>query len=118
VSEPDCGPLAAKPDLPARGALGDSTERLCGRQVPDGLCGKPASIHIIWEDKADYVEHGMACAEHAPEVVKRWKPFATHPLGPCCGMPGSTYHIPPENECRIDGELPTVEPVRAIAVAA
>lgn len=57
----------------------------------------------------------MACAEHAPEVTEQWKPFATHPLGSCCGMPGSIYHVPPVNECRIDGELPTVEPVRAVA---
>lgn len=114
-SHADPGPLPPQDGIPSRGALGDSTERLCGRQVPGGLCGKPAAIHIIWEDKLDYIEHGMACAEHTDEI-KTWKPFAMHPLGSCCGMPGSIYHVPPENECRIDGELPTIEPVRAVAI--
>lgn len=116
---PESGPLAARDGLPRRGALGDSTERLCGRQmtgsdgVVDGLCGKPATVHIIWEDKETYIEHGFACAEHSDEIRELWKPFATHPVGACCAMPGSIYHVPPVNECRFEG-LDTTEPVRAV----
>lgn len=71
-----------------------ATERICARVVDGQNCGRPATVHIIW--------------------AASWSPLATHPIGPCCGMPGSQYFIE-ENECRYEDGLPTVEPVRAVA---
>jgi hypothetical protein len=112
-------PIPARPGLPERGpcGAGGSAERLCSAVVKGALsdpdhecCKRPATVHIIWEDTGTEVEQGHACEVHAEEARKRWKPFATHLLGPCCGMPGSTYFID-ENECRYEDGLPTVEPL-------
>lgn len=113
--------IPARDGLPPRGEPNGENERTCVRVTngiigPDEvLCGKRAVLHVIWEDDGTSIEQGYACDAHAAEVRERWKPFATHPLGSFCGMPGALY-FPAENVCRIDGELPTVEPVRAVAI--
>lgn len=87
------------------------------------LCGEPAVQHIIyrWEEVPpggntdDCWDHGFACDSHWTEYQQRWQCAAHHPVDGICGMPGSVYD-PAENRCRAD-DLPTVEPVRAVAEA-
>lgn len=97
--------------------------RLLGHDATGGeiLCGAPAVTHVIyrWEDAppggnpGDYWDHGFACAEHWADYQARWSCAAAHGVGDACGMPGSIY-VHEHNLCVFD-ELPTAEPVRAIA---
>lgn len=107
----DCG-------LPPLGNV-VSQERTCTRTVNgvvgagEVLCGKPAVTHLDWGPAAGYV-----CTAHNKEAVTRWKPQAHHRVGPYCGMPGSLWYSCPDGSsyCGYEGDLPTVEPVRAFAV--
>lgn len=116
MTNPD-GPLPPRPGLPSMGARGACRERQCTREMASGgVCGRSPVLHIMWEDLGvgEGVEHGMACAGHVEEVRRLWKPWATHAIGDCCGMPGSTFRVE-ENICVFE-DLPTAEPLRALAV--
>jgi hypothetical protein len=97
-------------------------ERKCSRTVNgivgpgEVLCGRPAVHHIDWGPHAGYV-----CEEHREEALTRWTPRAHHAVGPACGMPGSvwfdaTWEGEEQSWCSIP-DLPTAEPVRAVAEA-
>lgn len=85
------------------------------------LVGETGAVHIIyrWDEipaggnSDDFWDHGFACPKHWAEYEQRWTCAAHHPVDGICGMPGSVYD-PEQNRCRVD-DLPTVEPVRAIA---
>lgn len=118
------GYIPARENLPPLGHSGAGTgsERLCSRHMSGNMvtsqgevtCDQPATHHIIWEDTGTGVESGYTCDQHVAEVRRRWKPWAIHSLGACCGMPGALFFVE-ANECRYEDGLPTVEPVRAVA---
>lgn len=116
--------LPARDGLPPMGHPGCSDpnggERRCSRTINgivgpgEKLCNRQGATHIIWEDTPEGVETSWACEEHTPEIRERWRPLATHPAGPCCGMPGARYSFD-DNVCFYEDGLPTTEPVRAVA---
>lgn len=74
------------------------------------LCGRLAVAHVCWT-WGDPAKFSFVCEEHDRKVCMRFDYHQKHPMGPCCGMPGSLW-IPAENTCRYDEEgLPTAEKV-------
>ena len=118
--------LPATDTLPPRGGVGKAAnmvERNCTRVIAGDLatggetvCAAPGVFHIMWEDTPGGIETGWTCDAHAGEVRELWKPLAMHRVGEDCGMPGSVFY-PAENRCGYEDGLPTVEPVRTMAVA-
>lgn len=93
--------------------------RFCAKHVggtlngPDEkLCGRPADVHVIWRQVPGGWDNTPLCAEHARGIPHRMA--AVHPLGPCCGMPGSRFDMA-RNVCHFDEGLPEAEPVRVVA---
>lgn len=89
-------------------------ERVCltyelARDGEEVYCFEPAVVHIAKKFNHPVpgrYKGGYACEEHKEDALK--DPHdAHHPLGPCCGMPGSAW-IVRENKCRC-GELPVEE---------
>jgi hypothetical protein len=99
---------------------GGIIERRCSRILGEkdtDVCGKPATVHVIYWWDPDVTEggyaHGFCCDEHWQEYRNRWRCAGQHPVGHACGMPGS--RVSPEG-CIMDG-LPVAEPLRRIAEA-
>ena len=56
----------------------------CTRQVEGGLCGEPATVHIIWPGLFD----SNACERHRSvgyDVLQE------HAFAPACGHPGNLW---------------------------
>lgn len=91
------------PDLtPPIGRIVDTSRQPCGYSPGDTDatdCGTPATWHIAWD--AD-LENGLACEPHMDMIRQRWVYVDRHPVGPVCGMPGSTWLFD-EKRCVIEG---------------
>lgn len=101
----------------------EQIHRICNRRVlpqfdengDDVICGAEGKFHIIWD--IETMENGYACLDHASEATERWQPDAWHPMGDCCGMPGSLYFAQ-ENVCRYEDGLPVAEVERECLIPA
>lgn len=81
--------------------LGDERpwgETTCGYGLTESECDKPATRHFLWlNDRA----MSAACDEHAAFIHGRdttATPFDEHAHGGDCGMPGSHWRFPYEDE--------------------
>lgn len=103
----------------------NDTQRTCSRLLGfegdrDLLCGKPASVHVIyWWDPAPKggeagFDHGFCCPMHWADFQRRWNCAGHHEVNEVCGMPGSRIAV--DRPCFFD-DLPTAEPERRLAVA-
>jgi hypothetical protein len=74
---------------------GDTT---CGYGLGEPECGKPATRHIMWLN--DFAL-SAACDEHIKVIHSRdtsAMPYEEHAFEGDCGMPGTWWHHPYEDE--------------------
>ncbi|WP_293785014.1 hypothetical protein [uncultured Aeromicrobium sp.] len=72
---------------------GDAT---CMFGVDAPACDRPATTHILWFPE---LHTSATCDEHLAWLDTRECPeYETHPHGGDCGMPGSLWHHPYEDE--------------------
>lgn len=72
--------------------------RLCSREVEDGLCDRPAVVHIIWTPD---VENSAACAEHAAEARRKHAFVGFHRYETPCSLTrtGRSRWLAAEDRC-------------------
>ena len=104
-----------RPDAPPLGPERPVMDLTCGRLIPPGHCGKPATWHFCWTDDA---ENGLCCDEHTEEAHRLGWGVDWHPVGPICTMPDSVWvgsiHSPPG---RCDWRLSDGQQLRTAEVA-
>lgn len=68
----------------------------CGFGVDRNDCSQPATTHVMWLDTA---ATSSTCDEHLGYIRDNADlPYETHTFGGDCGMPGSLWHHPYEDE--------------------
>lgn len=79
--------------------LGEITrwgETTCGFGVDLPMCDKPATVHVMWLESS---ATSSTCDEHMAFIAKSATfDYETHTFGGDCGMPGSLWHHPYEDE--------------------
>lgn len=71
--------------IPSRIGMGVAPPGLCARWLVDGPCGKPATLHVLWDTD---LNNGPVCLDHEHEALTRWTPIDSHPYGPACARSG------------------------------
>ena len=83
---------------------------LCTRQEGEQFCGKPAVIHVAYDDA---MENGFCCAAHWADFKATWPYWDSHDMeAPPCGYPGSLWN---HDEKRCD--WPEGHPLSEVATA-
>lgn len=68
----------------------------CGFGVDVPACSKPATVHVMWLES---LATSPTCDEHLAFIeANATLDYETHTHGPDCGMPGSLWHHPYEDE--------------------
>ena len=75
--------------------LGNYHVSTCTRSVEGGLCGKPSTVHVVWEE----FYHSNACEVHRRELEGKYF-LAKHRFGMYCADPRAMW-FEEENYCRI-----------------
>lgn len=81
--------------------LGDERpwgETICGYGLDRPECDQPAAWHVLWL-KDNWTS--TTCDEHLAFIRSRDTsdtPYEIHSFGPNCGMPGTLWHHPYEDE--------------------
>lgn len=71
-------------------------EATCGFGVDTPACKEPATIHVLWLPS---LALSSTCAEHMRFIEANANlAYETHTFGPNCGMPGTLWHHPYEDE--------------------
>jgi hypothetical protein len=86
---------------PPIGRVVDTSLQPCGHSpddTEDDTCRQKATWHIAWDAQ---MENGLACDEHMV-TAQQWVYVDRHPVGPVCGMPGSTWDFD-SKRCFVDG---------------
>jgi hypothetical protein len=76
-------------------ALGDSNYYVdyCTRTVEGGMCGRPATVHIVWPG----YYNANACDEHRPVG---YNVIEMHPHTAACADPGALWQ-PGKHTCEL-----------------
>ena len=108
----------AEPEKRSPLKLGDPRtwgETTCGFGLTLPQCHQPATRHFMWlTDK----HTSAACDEHAAYIHSRdtsATPFDEHAHGPDCGMPGSMWRFPYEDQDEGYCYFPTVDDASLVA---
>lgn len=81
--------------------LGDERtwgETTCSYGLTESECDQPATRHLLWLED---MHTSNTCDEHMAFIESRdtsATPYEAHAFGANCGMPGTLWHHPYENE--------------------
>ncbi|MGW3196273.1 hypothetical protein ACWDBD_17140 [Streptomyces sp. NPDC001118] len=81
----------------------DTSRQLCthsSHDTPDSDCGQTAAWHILWDTD---LANGLSCNTHMATARSRFAFVDSHPVGPDCGMPGTSWDVD-NKRCVYPGE--------------
>lgn len=71
-------------------------ETVCGFGLERNECAQPATVHVCWLES---MHTSTTCDEHMDYIRETATiPYETHTFAGDCGMPGTLWHHPYEDE--------------------